>query len=106
MAAEQGDFAHSTAPEPHRDRTKEILRRHPEIRELIGPCPETFWWATGIVALQIVIAVALADAPWWMVFVVAYCVGAFANHALFVVVHECAHRLVFRRKVPNALTGL
>ena len=30
------EFVHSTAPEPHRARTQEILRRHPEIRRLIG----------------------------------------------------------------------
>src|SRR2546422_11649673 len=101
MAVEHGDFAHSVAPEPHRDRTKEILRRHPEIRELIGPYPPTFWWAIGIVALRIAIAVALADAPWWMVFVVAYCVGAFANNSLFFVVHEWARGLVVLKKLSN-----
>ncbi|MBI4419374.1 MAG: fatty acid desaturase [Gemmatimonadetes bacterium] len=106
MLAAQQDFAHSNAPEPHRDRTKEILRRHPEIRELIGPNPTTFWWTAGIVAFQLAVAAGLADAPWWLVFVAAYVVGAFANHALFVIIHECTHRLVFRKKTPNALTGL
>src|SRR5688572_6767502 len=101
MHDSQSDFVHSNAAELHRDRTKEILRKHPQIRTLIGPEPVTFWWGSGIVALQIVLAVLVADAPWWVVFAVAYCVGAFANHALFVVVHECAHRLVFREKFPN-----
>jgi sphingolipid 4-desaturase/C4-monooxygenase len=106
MTVASSNFAHTPAPEPHRNRTKEILRRHPEIRELIGPNPTTFWWASGIVLLQLTIAASLANAPWWLVLGVAYCVGAFANHALFVVVHECAHRLVFRRRLPNRLTGL
>ncbi len=100
------EFAFSTAPEPHRFRTRELLRDHPEIRELIGPNPATFWWTAGIVALQIVVAWLVADRPWWVVVVVAYTVGAFADHALFVMIHETAHRLVFKRKVPNILTAL
>jgi sphingolipid delta-4 desaturase len=40
------------------------------------------------------------------VFALAYTVGAFASHGLFVMIHECAHRLVFRRRNPNVWTGL
>jgi len=100
------DFAFSAAPEPHRLRTKQLLQRHPEIRELIGPNPVTFWWTAGIVALQIAVAWLVAPQPWWVVLVAAYTVGAFANHALFVMIHETAHRLVFKRRIPNVLTGL
>lgn len=76
------------------------------MRELIGPNPATFWWTAGIVALQLVLAWLVRDQSWWVVFAVAYCVGAFANHALFVMIHEVAHKLVFKKKVPNVLTGL
>jgi sphingolipid delta-4 desaturase len=100
------DFAHSSAPEPHRGRTREILRRHPEIRELIGPSQVTFWWTLAIVSLQGVIAWWAGRSPWWVVFLLAYTVGAFANHALFVLIHECTHRLVFKRRLPNFITSL
>jgi len=106
MIERQEDFTYSTTAEPHRDRTKEILRHHPEIRGLIGNNPRTFGYTVGIVGLQIALAAALAHRPWWLIVLVAYTVGAFANHALFVVIHECAHRLVFKRRVPNMLTGL
>ncbi|HJQ67109.1 MAG TPA: fatty acid desaturase, partial [Gemmatimonadales bacterium] len=76
------------------------------MRELIGPNVATFWWTAGIVALQCVLAWLIRDQSWWVVFAVAYGVGAFANHALFVMIHETAHKLVFKRKVPNILTGL
>jgi sphingolipid 4-desaturase/C4-monooxygenase len=105
-AGAPADFAHSAAPEPHRARTKDLLRRHPEIRALIGPSQRTFWYAKGIVLLQFGVAWFAASRPWWLVVVLAYTVGAFASHALFVAIHECAHRLVFRRKLPNILTGL
>ncbi len=106
MTDYRDDFTFSTAAEPHRDRTKEILRRHPEIRTLIGNNPKTFWYTVAIVALQIALAWLVADKPWWVIVLVAYGVGAFANHALFVVIHECAHKLVFKKRVPNILTGL
>jgi sphingolipid delta-4 desaturase len=100
------EFVHSAAPEPHRHRTKEILGRHPEIRTLIGHNPATFWYTLAIVCAQFALAWVIADRAWWMVIVLAYGVGAFANHALFVMIHECTHRLVFRRKLPNILTEL
>ena len=100
------DFEHSTAAEPHKARTQRILVQHPEIRELIGTNPATFWWTSGIVALQLVIAWLVAGQPWWVVVIVAYTVGAVADHALFVMIHECAHRLVFKRRTPNQLTAL
>ncbi len=106
MLERQLDFSHSVRPEPHRDRTKQILRRHPEIRALIGPAPFTFWCILGLVGLQFGVAWFVADRPMWLVLALAYTVGAFASHGLFVMIHECAHRLVFRRRKPNVLTGL
>lgn len=99
-------FVASAAAEPHRARTRDILRRHPEMRELIGPHSATFWWTCGIVGLQIGLAWLVRNQSWWVVFAVAYGIGAFANHALFVMIHEVAHKLVFKRKVPNILTGM
>jgi sphingolipid delta-4 desaturase len=106
VTTKPADFQHSTRPEPHRDRTKTILKDHPEIRKLIGKNPMTFWYALGIVSLQTGLAIVLRDQPWWLIVVVAYFVGAFANHALFVVIHEAAHKLIFRRATPNILAGM
>ena len=106
MTTLRDEFAFSAAPEPHRLRTKQLLQRHPQIRHLIGHNPMTFWWTVGIVALQIAVAWLVADQSWWVVLLAAYTVGAFADHALFVVIHEAAHKLVFKRKLPNILTAL
>lgn len=99
-------FQHSTAVEPHRARTRQLLKDHPEIRNLIGINPMTFWITVAIVAAQIGLAFFVRDRAWWVVFAMAYGVGAFANHALFVMIHECAHRLVFKKAIPNLLTGI
>ena len=39
----KSSFYSSAAGEPHRQRTKEILKKHPEIRQLIGRNPSTFF---------------------------------------------------------------
>jgi len=105
MPISRTEFVRSSNPEPHRARTKRLLRERPEIRKLIGHDPRTLIWTLAIVVLQVAIAWLVAERSWWWVFGAAYLVGAFANHALFVVIHECTHKLVFRRKIGNTLTG-
>jgi len=100
------DFARTTDPEPHHARTKAILGQHPEIRRLVGRNPATFALILTVVAAQLGLAVALRESPWWLVLGVAYGAGAFLDHALFVMVHECAHNLVFRRKWANIVASL
>lgn len=106
MAKLPDGFQRSSVPEPHRARTKRLLKEHPQIRQLIGPNSRTFWWTCGLVTFQTFVAWLVQGLSWWAVFALAYVVGAFANHALFVVIHEATHNLVFRRRLPNMLTGL
>lgn len=55
------DFQYSDLPEPHKERTKQILKAHPEVRNLIGRNPVSALIAIFVVALQFVIAYLLAD---------------------------------------------
>ena len=100
------EFSFSESAEPHRERTKRLLKQHPEVRTLIGRNPFSFALILAIVAMQTVLAYLLRDQPWWLVIIVAYAAGAFANHALFVLIHECAHNLVFKSKAANILSGI
>jgi sphingolipid delta-4 desaturase len=52
------------------------------------------------------LAFILRESPWWVILLVAYCVGAFANHALFVMIHECTHNLLFKRKSWNQAAAI
>lgn len=106
MRLPRTDFVWSAEREPHRGRTQEILARHPEVRALIGRNPYTALLIVGTVALQLSVAYLLRDASWWWIFGAAYLVGAFADHALFVMVHECAHNLVFRRGWMNLVAAI
>jgi len=100
------DFYYSEEREPHRDRTKSILKEHPEVRHLIGKNPLTFFAILGLVSFMVVMAYLVKDSSWWLVFAAAYFLGAFANHSLFVMIHECAHNLLFKKPALNILSGI
>ena len=104
--SKRNDFVLSTESEPHRIRTKEILKSHPHVRKLIGKNPMTIFAIIGLVAFQVTGAILLAHQPWWLIFVAAYFLGAFADHSLFVMIHECAHRLLFKSPEANRWAGM
>jgi sphingolipid delta-4 desaturase len=106
MSPPPRDFTYTDSPEPHRERTRALLKAHPELRDLIGRNPFSFVLILSVVAFQITAAFFVKDSPWWVVLIVAYALGAFANHALFVLVHECAHNLIFKGKTGNLLAGM
>jgi len=100
------DFIHSEASEPHRIRTKQILKEFPGMRKLIGKNPNTIFAIIGLVAIQVVAAWFLRDQNWWWIFGTAYVLGAFVDHSLFVMIHECAHSLIFKSRNANRWAGM
>jgi sphingolipid 4-desaturase/C4-monooxygenase len=100
------DFLQPEGPNPHGGRARSIILQHPEIRDLVGKNPWTFWITFGIVAAQTVVAALVAPGPWWMILLVAVTFGAFANHALWVVIHEVTHNLIFKTPRNNTLVGI
>src|SRR3984885_13824928 len=100
------DFVYSEVSEPHRIRTKKILKQFPHMRNLIGKNPLTIFAIIGLVSFQVVLAYLLRDQSWWWVFGAAYLLGAFADHALFVMIHECAHQLLFKGRSANRWAGM
>jgi sphingolipid delta-4 desaturase len=99
-------FSHSSEPEPHKARTRAILRAHPDVREQIGRNPFSFIGIVGLVGLQLAVAFWVVGQPWWVLLLLAYTVGAVSNHALFVMIHECAHNLLFKTPVLNTFAGI
>ncbi|MDA3615310.1 fatty acid desaturase [Polluticaenibacter yanchengensis] len=102
----QDSFIWSDLAEPHKARTKAILKQHPEVRDLIGRNPYTFLIILLCVGVQIGLAYLLKDASYWWVFLAAYLIGAFSCHTLFVCIHEASHQLIFKGKVKNILSGI
>ena len=101
------DFVHSDASEPHRMRTREILKAHPEIKKLIGKKNQsTFYISLLCVALQVGFAFLIKDQSWYFILAGAYLFGAFVSHTLFVCIHDAAHNLIFRKVWMNVGTGI
>lgn len=92
--------------EPHLDRMRQILKAHPEVTKLIGNRPITAVYLVGVVLFQIAVAALLKDSSIWMVLVVSYIVGALANHALVIMIHEATHNLLFKTSNANRWMGI
>jgi sphingolipid delta-4 desaturase len=82
------------------------LRHHPDLRQYIGKNPYTFLVIAGCIALHLGMAFLLRDAPWWTILPASFLFGAYASHALWVMIHECAHNLIFTRSYWNTLAGI
>ncbi|MEZ0611756.1 fatty acid desaturase [Fibrella sp. WM1] len=107
MSTKVNDFTYSTAAEPHRIRTRQIMKAHPEVKKLIGQKnPTTLWVAVACVILMVGMAWLLRDQSWWLIIAAAWFVGAFPAHTLFVCIHEAAHNLVFRKPSANVWTAI
>jgi len=100
----RGRFHGSTDAQPHPARTQAILRAHPEVRRLMGRNPWTALILLAVVSAQIGIAAvmgSLGSEYWWAILAAAYLFGAFANHSLYVIIHEATHNLIFASRALN-----
>lgn len=105
----QTDFHTSPDDQPHPARTRAILNAHPEIRGLVGTNPWTALIMLFAVLLQTVIAAMLGYAGlgyWWLALLAAYVFGAFVNHAMYVVIHDATHNLIFRNRALNRIVAI
>src|SRR5688500_15136584 len=92
--------------EPHIGRAKQILTKYPEVRKLFGNTPSSIFYILGVVVFQTAIAYLLRDQAWWVIAIAAWCIGAFANHAMFVMIHDATHNLVFKSTFANRWAGM
>jgi sphingolipid 4-desaturase/C4-monooxygenase len=92
------------ADRSHVQRRRAILESHPEVRDLFVRDINTFYITAAIFVGQVAIAAwmgHLGMSWWWLSLIVAYCVGAFANHAMFVIIHDSIHNAVFESPTLN-----
>lgn len=105
----EGTFFERTHDQPHPSRTREILRTHPDVRRLFGANPWTAVILAGVVALQTTLAWSFGQLGlgyWWLALLVAWVVGAFCNHSLYVIIHEATHNLIFKSPFWNAWAAI
>ena len=106
LTKEKNDYYWSTEREPHFQRRKDILAKHPEVTKLFGIDPSLKYKTVALVALQLVVAYYAYLLNWWQFILVAFFVGATAAHALFLAIHEITHDLAFKSKKSNNILAL
>lgn len=101
----------STSPESissdsqwHIERRKQILQKHPEIKQYFGNYPLSVIPIVCLAIFQWSVALALRGATWWIVGLTALLLGQFILHALLTFVHEAAHKLILKGKAGYALS--
>ncbi|SFK24378.1 fatty acid desaturase [Methylocapsa palsarum] len=107
--ATRTDFIAKAEPRPHPIRRRAILKAHPDVAALAGYDPLTAVITLGLTAGQTLIAAWLGWlglSYWPLAIAVAFCVGAFANHALFVIIHDASHNCVFKSPTWNKWTAI
>jgi sphingolipid delta-4 desaturase len=89
----------------HTQRRRDIIKRHPGVKVLFGAYPPSAALIAALVVMQWVVAWLLHDQPWYVILPVAYLGGAVVNHALYVLMHEATHNLIFATPVGNKICG-
>jgi sphingolipid delta-4 desaturase len=103
----QDEYLTRSAEEPHKARRIEILKQYPQVRSLMGNDWTSGLWIAGILALQLSIgAWFVSNGSGWLMALAAFLVGAIANHALFVLIHEATHNLIYKGTLANRWAGI
>lgn len=102
------EFYWTKDAEPHVSRRKAIMAKYPQVSKLTGYEPKTKWLTMMVVLLQFSVAYYLRDTSplSWKFFILAYVVGATANQAVFLAIHELSHNLLFKKPIHNKLFAI
>lgn len=106
MSQAPSDFVWSETDEPHATRRKQILSKHPEIKDLFVNEPRTFYISVALVSIQLTLAYLFRDMHWGLLFLLAWCVSGTINHTLQLAVHEVTHNLCFENSTANRLLAI
>ncbi|GFY56640.1 sphingolipid delta(4)-desaturase DES1 [Trichonephila inaurata madagascariensis] len=104
----RSDFEWVYTDEPHATRRKEILKKYPEIKNLMGYDPNFKYVVVGMVLVQLISFWLLKDASFTILCIAAYCFGGVINHSLGLAIHEISHNLAFGHAKPmyNRIFGM
>lgn len=85
----------------HNDMRRQIVRRSPEARNLAGACPWTAIAVPVLLGLHWGMAWLVGGSNLLFCFIAAFFFGQFVIHSAGALLHETAHRLVFRNDLPK-----
>lgn len=95
------EFYRDKSAEPHAFRRKLILKDHPEIKTLMGPCSRTKWVVLGTVVFQTAMCYLMTQLSWFWVVFLTYTVSGTLNHMMMMGIHEISHNLAFKSPFLN-----
>jgi sphingolipid delta-4 desaturase len=100
------DYYWSEQKEPHFERRKLILQKHPEVKKLIGNDVRIAYITVGLVIIQLVSAIFIGtlfelNYGTFYFILYAYIIGATINQALFLAIHEITHNLALNKTTSN-----
>ena len=101
------DFFLTEDVQVHQVRSREILRKYPEIKLLFRKNQKTFLILTLLVGMQLLVSYLIfyfKIQSLLPIMLLAYCIGAFVSHSLYVIIHEGTHDLIFKNKGLNNLS--
>jgi len=94
-------FYWSDEREPHFNRRKDILVKHPEVKSLFGTDKGLKYKALGLVLFQLISAPFISELAWYYYLPIAYVFGASVSHTIFLAIHEISHDLAFEKRLYN-----
>ncbi len=95
------EFIHTSSPEAHSLRRKEILEKYPQIKQLFGRETKTKYLAFLLVVAQLSLAIFAQTLNWFWWSVLMYVFGATLSHSLYTSIHELTHHLGFKSKIMS-----
>ncbi|KAL6053423.1 Sphingolipid delta(4)-desaturase DES1-like [Balamuthia mandrillaris] len=95
------DYVRVEHPQMHRSRRQQILKKYPAIKDLQRPSATTALWTLLLVVGQTWLAWFCQDYHPALLFLLGYFVGAFIDHALWVLIHDYTHEAVFSSSPLN-----
>lgn len=102
------DFTYTSNQNPHALRGREIIKKYPQVKELMKPYPLSAVFISLIVIFQVTLGIHFSsiNANWMTIILTGFFIGALMNHALFVMIHEACHDVVVKSRVGNKIWGI
>lgn len=102
------NFIWSDKDDPHSERRRLILKKYPEVTKLVGPEPLTKYIVIILVLFQIILGISIRNMNYYSLtfWLITYCIGATANQAIFLSIHEVSHMLAFKNINYNKILNI
>src|SRR5882757_9346131 len=105
----RNNFEWVESDEPHATRRSMILKKYPQIKQLMKVDARFKWIVITLVLIQFFSFYLLRNVnSVWMLCLFGYCFGGIINHSLTLAIHDISHNHAFGHSYPlaNKLLGI